>query len=84
MIKSQGFIVGGVVSRELRSGGARVGFELIDINSGQRGGLASISQDVGPRFGRYRINLKDLAEVGANALKWAIENSDIIVCDEIG
>ncbi|MCS7115991.1 MAG: NTPase [Nitrososphaerales archaeon] len=84
MIKSQGFIVGGVVSRELRSGGARVGFELIDINSGQRGVLASISQDVGPRFGRYRINLKDLAEVGANALKWAIENSDIIVCDEIG
>ncbi|MEM2210609.1 MAG: NTPase [Nitrososphaerales archaeon] len=84
LIKSQGFTIGGVISKELRSKGVRFGFELIDVNSGRKGILASTSQNVGPRFGRYRVNLKDLAEIGANALKWAMKNSDVIVCDEIG
>jgi nucleoside-triphosphatase len=35
-------------------------------------------------MGRYRVNLTDLAEVGAKALLYAVEAADIVVCDEVG
>jgi len=84
MIRSEGYTVGGVISREVRSRGERTGFELIDLKTGRRGILASTRLNVGPRLGRYRVNLSGVAEVGVKALLSASETSDLIVCDEIG
>jgi len=84
LIKSEGYTVGGVISREVRLRGERTGFELIDLKTGQSGVLASTRLNVGPRLGKYRVNLKDVAEVGAKALISASETSNLIVCDEIG
>ena len=39
-LKAKGINVGGMISREVREGGVRVGFEILDLSSGKRGWLA--------------------------------------------
>jgi len=85
-LESRGLKVGGMVSREVRDGSVRVGFEISDLASGQKGWLAHVEQPVGPQIGKYRINLKDLLEIGVNAINRAAADSTIsvVVIDEIG
>ena len=83
-LKSAGVIVGGCTTAEQKSGGVRVGFALRDLTSGRTGQLASVSSKFGPRVGRYRVNLTDLANVGAAGLRSAAEVSEVIVIDEVG
>ncbi len=73
---------GGMISGDIRAGRERTGFEIIDVASGRRGILAHVNQKQGPAVGKYRVNLKDLNEVGVEAIKNAL-NSDLIVIDEI-
>jgi nucleoside-triphosphatase len=75
---------GGMISSDIRVGRERVGFEIIDVATGKRGILAHVNQKSGPEVGRYRVNLKDLNEVGVKAIKNALNlNFDLIVIDEI-
>ena len=83
-LKERGVCVGGMISREAREGGARVGFELLDLSSGRRGWLAHVNQKTGPRVGRYHVNIEDLDFIGARAIADAVENCDVIAIDEIG
>jgi nucleoside-triphosphatase len=83
-LKGKGFRVGGMLSREVREGGVRVGFEILDFSSGRRGWLAHVNQQAGPKVGKYRVNLQDLEAVGAKAITDAVENSDIVAIDEVG
>jgi nucleoside-triphosphatase len=83
-LKSAGVIVGGCTTSEIKSGGARTGFEIRDLTTGRSGVLASTSTKFGPRLGRYRVNLSDLAKVGAAGLEAASESSEIVVIDEVG
>jgi len=83
-LKSRGVIVGGCTTGERRVGGTRVGFEVRDLTSGAHGELASTTRKLGPRVGKYRVNLEDLASVGARGLSDAAAISELIVVDEIG
>lgn len=83
-LKAKGYSVGGMLSREVRSCGNRVGFEIIDLSSGKRGWLAHINQSTGPQVGRYRVNLKDLNNIGVAAIEEASKSFSIVVIDEIG
>jgi len=83
-LKSAGVIVGGCTTAERRSGGTRVGFEVRDLTSGRTGELASVTSKFGPRVGRYRVNLTDLARVGAKGVEAAASSSELIVIDEVG
>jgi nucleoside-triphosphatase len=83
-LKSAGVIVGGCTTSEKRSGGARTGFEIRDLSSGRMGELASVSSKIGPRVGRYRVNLEDLASIGGAGLEAASSSSELIVVDEVG
>jgi nucleoside-triphosphatase len=83
-LKSAGVIVGGCTTFERRSKGARVGFEVVDLSSGRKGELASLDSKLGPRVGRYRVNLSDLADIGAAGLSAASSTSELIVIDEVG
>jgi nucleoside-triphosphatase len=83
-LKARGYSVGGVISREARVGWARVGFEILDLGSGSRGWLAHVNQKSGPSVGKYRVNLEDLEDIGANAIVNAAENFDVVAIDEIG
>jgi nucleoside-triphosphatase len=83
-LKESGYKVGGIISREVREGGTRVGFEILDLNSSKRGWLAHINQKSGPRVGKYRVNIEDLNAIVARAILDAVENCDVIAIDEIG
>ncbi len=83
-LKSAGVIVGGCTTQERRSKGARVGFAITDLTDGRTGELASLSLKMGPKVGRYKVNLADLAGVGAAGVAKAAESSEVIVVDEVG
>jgi nucleoside-triphosphatase len=73
-----------MISREAREGGTRVGFEILDLNSGRRGWLAHVKQKAGPQVGKYRVNMEDLNGISAQAITEAVENCAVIAIDEIG
>jgi len=83
-LKEGGCKSGGMISREIREGGTRVGFEILDLNSSKRGWLAHVGQRSGPQVGKYRVNIKDLNGIGVQAILDAVENCDVIAIDEIG
>ena len=83
-LKAQGVSAGGMISREVRKSGVRVGFEIIDLTNGNLGWLAQVSQKSGPQVGKYRVNIKDLENVGAKAIAEAVEKCDVVAIDEIG
>ena len=84
-LKAKGYSVGGMVSREVRSCGARVGFEIIDLaDNTKRGWLAHVNQKKGPQVGKYRVNLEDLDSVGVEAILKAVKECHAIAIDEIG
>jgi nucleoside-triphosphatase len=84
MLKAKGFTVGGMLSREVRSSGTRVGFEVMDLYTGKRGWLAHTNQKYGPQVGKYHVNFADLEGVGTEAVKKAIKECDIVAVDEVG
>jgi len=84
MLKEKGYCVGGMVIREVRENGVRVGFEILDLNSGRSGWLAHVNQKSGPHVGKYRVNMEDLDFVGAKAVEVAVEKCAVIAIDEVG
>ncbi len=84
LLKSKNHSVGGMISREVREKGTRVGFEILDLETNKRGWLANANQKTGPQVGKYRVNLTDLETIAAKAISEAVENSEIVAIDEIG
>ncbi len=83
-LKVKGVSVGGMISREVRENGVRVGFEILDLTSGKHGWLAQVNGQMGPQVGRYHVNLNDLDNIGVAAISLALEKYSAIVIDEIG
>lgn len=83
-LKAKGCSVGGMVSREIREGGTRVGFEILNLETKERGWLAHVNQKTGPQVGKYRVNLEDLNKVGVGAIISAVKDCDVVAIDEIG
>lgn len=84
VLKPAGYKIGGMISREVREQGVRVGFEIIDLHTKQKGWLAHVNQPTGPQISKYRVNMNDLDAIGANSILDAAANADVIVIDEIG
>lgn len=83
-LRTAAFTPGGVLTREIRSHGEREGFRLVDVSSDESGILAEVKGVVGPKLGRYRVNLSALSTLGVSALERARSRSDVIVVDEVG
>lgn len=83
-LRSKGYSIGGMLTREVRSCGKRIGFQIIDIESSREGWLAHVNLKTGPKIGRYRVNLEDLHSIGVTAIMNAVKRSDIVLIDEIG
>ncbi|MDD5453336.1 MAG: NTPase [Candidatus Bipolaricaulis sp.] len=75
---------GGMVTAEIGKCGRRVGFSVRDLATGEEGILAHLHLAAGPSFGRYRLNLRDLDAIGAQAIERAIEGAQLVVVDEVG
>lgn len=69
---------------DLRSGSARIGFEIRDLSTDEAGVLAHVNRATGPRIGKYRVNDEDLDKIGAGAILSAIKDADLIIIDEVG
>jgi len=85
-LRNLGLKTGGMISREIREDGVRVGFQLEDISSHETGILAHLKRrsSGAPAVGRYFVNLADIERVGVAAIKHAINEADIVIVDEIG
>jgi len=83
-LKYNGISVGGMVSQEVRKGGVRVGFEIVDLSDEKRGWLSHVNQANGPQVGKYRVNMADLEEIGAKAVLKAVDKCRVVAIDEIG
>lgn len=83
--KLRGAKVGGFITLEVVENGRRVGFRIVDLQTGREGWLARAQPGSGPMYGRYCIILEDLEAIGIGALRTAVESDmDIVLVDEIG
>ncbi|MFW6117691.1 MAG: NTPase, partial [Thermoproteota archaeon] len=83
-LRDRGYKVGGMVSREAREEGTRVGFKVKDLGNGKIGWLAHVKYGRGPQVGKYRVNLDDLKKIGADAISTAVDHAGVVAIDEIG
>jgi len=84
VLRAKGVRIGGMTSKEQRQGETRVGFLIQDVSTGKQGWLAHINQKSGPRIGKYRVNLNDLENMGATAIREATRTANVVIIDEIG
>jgi nucleoside-triphosphatase len=74
---------GGFYTEETRTGGVREGFRLITLD-GHSATLAHVGISSPLRVSKYRVDISALDRVGVSALRRALQQSDLIVIDEIG
>ena len=84
LLKKKGLKVGGISTPEIREKGGRVGFEVVDLNSGKRKVFAHVRGEGEVKFGRYNLFVRDFEDVAIPALKLALEKCDVVIIDEIG
>ncbi len=75
--------VSGILTPEVRVGGTRQGFKIIDWASKEEEILASVTSEGGPRVSRYRVNLRGI-DIILDKFLDSYEGSEYVVIDEIG
>jgi len=74
---------GGFYTEEIRTGGTRRGFRIVTLD-GQDAILSHVDFPGRYRVSKYGVNVQNLDNIGVTAIDRAIEESDLIVIDEIG
>lgn len=74
---------GGMLTREIRVCGHRVGFSLVDVATGEEGVLAHLHHRHGPKVGRYTVDVETLERIGIAAIRRAVAHQPLVVIDEI-
>jgi nucleoside-triphosphatase len=80
---AKGYQAGGIYCPEIRSDGDRVGFEIMDVMTGESQVLAHADYDEGPQVGKYRVNVAHVDSVCAAAFQRAFDDADLLIVDEI-
>ncbi len=83
IIKELNLSIGGFYTAEIRGRGERKGFKIIDLE-GEEGILANTELESPYKVGKYKVNLKDLEEIGVKSVLDAINKNKIVIIDEIG
>lgn len=76
--------VGGMITYEVREKGVRTGFIIEDLKTGLKGMMASVAQGLGPRVGKYVVNVEEIERVGVKAVENALVSDEVVIIDEIG
>jgi nucleoside-triphosphatase len=82
-LKIRGFQAGGIYCPEIREEGARVGFRMVDLISGEERILAHVKLRDGPRVGKYRVDVASIDKFSEAVVGRALEEADFVVVDEI-
>ena len=83
ILREQGLRAGGIYCPEIREGGIRVGFKIIDIMTGEERILAHVNQPAGPQVSKYRVNVGNVDELSESAINRALNAADFLIVDEI-
>ncbi len=79
-----GVKVGGIKTPEIREGGRRIGFKVVDILSGRERVFSSLSLRSHHKVGRYGVDINSFEEIALPALERSLKESKVILIDEIG
>lgn len=82
-LEAKGYEIGGIYCPEIREGGVRKGFEIVDLLSEESRILAHVDIEDGPRVSKYHVAVSNVDEVSKSAIPQALEESDFLVIDEI-
>jgi len=73
----------GFYTEEIRTGGIRQGFRIVTLD-GQEAILAHVGISSPYQVSKYQVDTDALDRVGVSALRRAVQETDLIVIDEIG
>ena len=82
-VAGSGANAGGFYTEEIRSGSIRQGFRLITLD-GHQTVLSHVDNKSRYRVSKYGVDIDSLENIGVAAINRAIEQSDLVVIDEIG
>lgn len=82
-LETAGYQAGGIYCPELRVAGERVGFEIVDVMTGDTRILAHVDQTAGPRVGKYRVDVAAVDAICSTAFPRAFDTADFLLIDEI-
>jgi nucleoside-triphosphatase len=82
-LTDEDYQAGGVYCPERRVDGERVGFDLVDVMTGDSCTLAHVDRTEGPSVGRYQVNVANIDTMYATAFQRAFEDADFLIVDEI-
>jgi len=83
LIKELNLPAGGFYTSEIRQRGVRKGFKITTLD-GTEGILAHVNIKSPYQVSKYKVNLKDLEEIGVKSILEALKNTKICVIDEVG
>lgn len=82
IIKELNLYADGFYTTEIRKGGDRIGFKIITLN-GREGTLAHVNIKSPYKVSKYKVNIKDLEEIGVNSILNSLKENKITVIDEV-
>lgn len=87
-VERKRYSIAGFICPEVRVGGSRVGFRIVDLRSGASGWLAMTMDRLGgsctgPRVGKYCVIVSDVSRVVGETLG-SLDSADLVAIDEIG
>lgn len=74
---------GGIYCPEIRKGGARRGFKIVDVAREESEVLAHEQLNRGPKVSKYRVNVSNVDSISRKAISKGLEDRDFLVIDEI-
>lgn len=82
-LEARDYRAGGIFCPDLRSDGDRVGFEIVDLATGDARVLAHVDRAEGPQVGTYRVNVAAVDAICSSAFPRAFDRADFLIVDEI-
>lgn len=83
ILKELDLDAGGFFTQEIREEGIRKGFKITTLD-GKEGILAHVDIKSPYRVSKYKVNIKDLEEIGVKSILDSLKKNSVTVIDEVG
>lgn len=83
ILKELNLNAGGFYTQEIRERDQRLGFKITTLNE-KEGILAHVTIESPRRVSKYKVNIKDLEEIGVKSILNSLKENNLTVIDEIG
>ncbi|MEM0293885.1 MAG: NTPase [Saccharolobus sp.] len=82
-LKGKNFRIAGFYCPEVRERGKRIGFEIVDITTGEKDWLAKENAEGSIKIGKYTVMEENATRI-VNIVAKNMDSADILAIDEIG